>query len=65
MIKLSILNDGTGGFAYMEYQGGNNPKIFNDTYGCGGFWNLEDLFRALLKTYADEEIILTDNRGQE
>ena len=60
MIKLSILND-RDKFAYMEYQNGNDPKVFNDTYGCGGFNDLEDLFLALLKTYGNEAIVITDN----
>lgn len=60
MIKLSILNDGDK-YAYMEYQGGNDPKEFNGVYGTGGFWDLEDLFKSLLETYADEEIVITNN----
>lgn len=63
MIKLSIIKDGDK-YAYMEYQNGNDPKKFNDTYGCGGFWDLGELFEEILKTYQDTELIITNNLEQ-
>ena len=60
MIKLSILKSGDT-FAYMEYQNGNDPKVYNNTYGCDGFYDLEDLFKSILETYGNTEIILTNN----
>lgn len=60
MIKLSILKDGDK-YACMEFQNGNNPKVYNNTYGTSGYMDLEDLFLDLLNTYAGEEIILENN----
>ena len=55
-IKISILKD-EDKFAYMEYQNGNDPCVFNNTYGSGGFYDLEDLFKSLKETYGDEFIV--------
>ena len=62
MIKISILRDGNG-YAYMEYQNGNDPKVFNNTYGTRGFYDWEDLMEDLKKTYSEsgEEFILSIN----
>ena len=62
MIKISILKDGDR-FAYMEYQSGNNPKIYSNTYGTTGYWDLEDLIKDLQEMYSEkgEEFILSIN----
>ena len=56
MVKISILKDGNdanigNNFAYMEYQSGNDPKVFNDTYGNSGYWSFEEVCEAVVKTY--------------
>ena len=61
MIKISILKDGDGAtignnYAYMEYQSGNDPKVFNDTYGSSGYWSLEEVFEAVIKLYNGKQI---------
>ena len=63
MIKISILKDGDG-YAYMEYQNGNDPKVFNNTYGGSGFYDLQDLFQEIEKTYGGEEFILKFNLSE-
>jgi hypothetical protein len=61
IIKISILKDGDK-FAYMEYQNGNDPLVYNNTYGTTGFWDLEDLFKSLQETFPNgEEFILSIN----
>jgi len=60
IIKISILKDGDK-YAYMEYQGGNDPKVYNNTYGSTGFYDLTDVLEDVAKTYGDEEFILSIN----
>ena len=60
MIKISILKN-EDKYAYMEYQGGNDPKVFNDTYGSGWFWDLADVLESVFKNYEGMEIVLTNN----
>lgn len=59
LVKISILKDGDS-YAYMEYQNGNNPEVFNDTYGCGEFYDLEEVLKSIFDIYRDVPIILTD-----
>ena len=56
IIKISILKDGNeatigNDFAYMEYQNGNDPKVFNDTYGSTGHWSLDEVCEEIIKLY--------------
>ena len=60
MIKLSILKNDDS-FAYMEYQNGNDPKVFNNTYGDDGFLDLSELLESIFRNYEGMEIILTNN----
>ena len=55
MIKLSILKDGDK-YAYVEYQNGNDPKVFNDTYGNSDYWTLAEVCESVIATYEDMEI---------
>lgn len=61
MIKISILKDGDK-YAYMEYQSGNDPQVYNNTYGTTGFLDLGEVLINIFGTYEGKEIILTDNR---
>jgi len=60
IIKISILKDGDK-YAYMEYQSGNDPKVYNNTYGSTGFWDLGECLESILNTYEGDKIILTNN----
>jgi len=55
MIKISILKDGDK-YAYMEYQSGNNPLVYNDTYGTSGYWTLAEVCESVIATYEDMPI---------
>lgn len=63
MIKISILKDPEDPtkFAYMEYQSGNDPKVYNDTYGSSGFWDLGEVGEEIIKCYKDEVIMISVN----
>lgn len=61
MIKISILKDGDK-FAHMEFQSGNDPYVYNNTYGSTGFDDLGEVLDSIFTIYHDKEIILTDNR---
>ena len=63
MIKLSILKVGDK-YAYMEYQTGNDPLVFNDTYGSNAYFDFLDVCGAIVRLYKDMEIIITDNTGE-
>lgn len=61
IIKISILKDGDeatigNDFAYMEFQGGNDPLVYNNAYGTSGFWSLEEVCEAVIKTYKGDLI---------
>ncbi len=60
LIKISILKDGDR-FAYMEYQSGNDPKVYNNTYGTSGYWSFEEVCEAVITTYKDFLIDVTIN----
>lgn len=60
MIKISILKDGDK-YAYMEYQSGNNPLIYNNVYGTSGYWDLAEVCESVIATYQNMEIIVTLN----
>ena len=60
MIKISILKDGDK-FAYMEYQTGNDPKVYNSLYGNNVFFDLADVLESIFKNYEGMEIVLTNN----
>ena len=60
MIKISILKDGDK-FAYMEYQTGNDPKVYNNIYGNNVFFDLSEVLESIFKNYEGMEIILTNN----
>jgi hypothetical protein len=55
MIKIAILKDGDK-YAYQEYQSGNDPKVFNNTYGTSGYWTLAEVCESVLATYEGEQI---------
>jgi hypothetical protein len=50
IIKISILKD-EDKYAYMEYQSGNDPLIYNDTYGNSGYWTLAEVCESVIATY--------------
>jgi len=58
-IKISILKNGDK-YAYMEYQKGNDPRVFNDVYGSGWFDDLADVLESVFESYEGMEIILTN-----
>ena len=55
MIKISILKDGDK-YAYMEYQSGNDPMVYNNTYGTSGYWTLAEVCESVIATYEGEQI---------
>jgi hypothetical protein len=55
LIKISILKDGDK-YGYMEYQTGNDPLVFNDVYGSGGFYDVEDIYASIIKNYEGMQI---------
>ena len=59
-IKISILKDGDK-FAYMEYQNGNDPLVYNNVYGSTGFWDIADVCQSIIKDYQGTAIEVTIN----
>jgi len=50
IIKISILKDGDK-LAFMEFQSGNDPLVYNNTYGTTGFYDLDEVCVDIIKTY--------------
>ena len=62
-IKISILKDGDN-FAYIEFQSGNDPKVYNNTYGTTGYLFFEDVCKDIVESYQGEEIQIFINIKQ-